>query len=86
MGTCHSFGMRAIRALNPRVRINKEEKNRKMIADLGADRRLFSAITHLVSLGKQVGAGVLWEVEDETTWQGIMDRYDILLSVVQNGG
>lgn len=81
VGTCHSFGMKTIRAISRNVRVEDWNKKKKMLASAGVPENLHDAVRRLTSMGKQTCAGVLWEVEDFEFWAQLIDRYDILMNV-----
>lgn len=82
IGTCHSFGLGTWRRAYPAVKIaDGRDKTDKMIEALQLPKQLHGFVPKLISLAKQSGAGLLWQVTDESRWYDIIDRHDLAYDV-----
>lgn len=86
VGTCHSFGLKTIRAIYRNVRIDDNPKKRRMLENIQAPEVMRDAIKRMVSLAKQSAVGVLWDVNDREEWLSIIRHFDIMIDVKGNGG
>jgi hypothetical protein len=87
VGTFHSFGFAAWRRYlgSSKVQVEATQKTRAMLEALEVPDKLSAAVSRMVSLAKQSVVGLLWDPADEAEWNRIIDHYDILLHVRENG-
>jgi DNA helicase II / ATP-dependent DNA helicase PcrA len=76
-GTFHSFGFSAWRRVHPKVKVDVRTKTDMMIDQNFVEDNLREFVVKLVSLAKQSGAMLLWNVNDEKQWYDIVDRHDL---------
>lgn len=78
IGTMHSAGLRAFRSVAPAVTI-EETKTRRLLAGVVARHPevedCMQFVCKMVSFGKQLLAGVEWEIDDMAQWTKIMDHF-----------
>lgn len=79
VGTFHSFGFGAWRRANEKVRVaDGHEKTDMMIERLQIEKGLRTFVPKLISLAKQGGAGLLWQIDDDSHWYAIIDHHDMI--------
>lgn len=82
----HSFGFRAWREFtgcNPRV--SESDKRKMMLDECQVPAKFWAAVGKLVSLGKQSGVCLIWDIDNLVEWRRVINHYDVLLSVKENG-
>jgi superfamily I DNA/RNA helicase len=85
VATFHSFGFGAWRRVaNQSIRVDQYEKWKRMMEYIDAPDNLKSAIGRMVSIAKQGVHGLLWHGEPDH-WRSLIDHYDILTRVEENG-
>lgn len=86
VATFHSFGLAAWRGVaSPSLQIDERAKTRMMHDACEVPWPMRSAVSQLVSMAKQSAVGVTWAVDDTERWRSIIDCYDILLRVEDDG-
>lgn len=76
-GTFHSFGFQAWRRVFPKVKMDARGKSNKMIEENFVPDNVSGFVIKLVSLAKQSGAMLLWNVNDHKAWYDIVERHDL---------
>lgn len=80
VGTFHSFGFNAWRRAHPNVKAGPDAadtKTRLMHQAVGTSEHLEACVNKLVSLAKQGGAGLFWQISNDAEWYKIVDHHDL---------
>jgi len=80
-GTCHSFGLSALRKSFGKPEVNGDKVTLMLEIAIDRDQELFphiGTIARLISLAKQSAFGVVCSDKDEHNWHNIIEHHDLI--------